>query len=212
MQRLVFEIASSPFFPAQDICKVCNPQPTYKACFVILAPCLQISNRLHRHTPVLTDDDPYTTFRTSCCALKEPTLARLDQLMHHIQSMIETNAKINSSHILELYTHKLLDCELREKTLQQRLEQALKSVSDLSYDQTMQSMEFDRYNALVYESATQVERLTVTCEELRSDLNIKQKMLQTTNWKLDENVQKSARDRRDAEQRLAISAAEVMSN
>lgn len=131
--------------------------------------------------------------------------------MQHIQSNVASGAPTSTSYILELYSHKMRDCDLREKSLQQQLGQAQHSLTALSQDLAMQSLEFERYNSFVYQSASQQEQLTIKCDELRREAAVHHTSLQQMNSKFETKITKFTRDRRDYEQRLTISAAEIES-
>lgn len=132
--------------------------------------------------------------------------------MQHIQSNIDSGVQISTSNILELYSYKMRDSELREKSLQHQLAQSQQSLIALSQDLAMQSLEFERYNSFVIQSASQCEQLTIKCDELRREATVHHTSLQQLNAKIETKMSKFGRDRLDYEQRLAISAAEVESN
>lgn len=212
MQRLVFGLAKSKHFSTDSVCKVCTilfVLNLYIYCFYTN----QISTKLHRpvsNSPEESNDQSSQSVAT-CCTLKEPTNARLDLLMQHIQSNIDSGVQTSTSYILELYSHKMRDSDLREKSLQHQLGQAQQSLTALSQDLAMQSLEFERYHSFVYQSASQQEQLTIKCDELRREAAVQQTSLQQMNSKIETKMTKFTRDRRDYEQRLAISAAEVES-
>lgn len=173
----------------------------------------QIINKLHRPSTNVTESSNEQSQQsvTPCCTLKEPTNARLEVLMQHIKSNIDSGTQTSTSYILELYSHKMRDSDLRVQSLQHQLDQTQQSLTALSQDLAMQTLEFDRYNSFVYQSASQQEQLTIKYDELRRGSAVNHHTLQQLNSKLQRMTTKFNQDRRDYEQRLAISAAEVNS-
>lgn len=128
--------------------------------------------------------------------------------MQHLTDA-DASRKSSCSHILEMYTHRMNDYELRVKSLQKRLDLSLQQESVNAQEMAVQTLEFARYNSLLGQLACQEERLISKCDELRCVADVNSKALQQMNNKLETKNLKSARDLRDFEQRLAISTAEV---
>lgn len=208
MQRLVFGLAKCTYFPDEEI-------------ITIIASLRQRSAFVERRStnggielpPLALTAATITT--STCCTLSAQHSARLQQLMDDVQTAMEQRggavAHLSSTHIIDLYRHKLRDSEHRERKLLADHESTLRTVREQQHALVQQSRELSVYDATVYAAVTAEEVLSGELELLRRDRTHMAKATQDLSSKLERVVERGDRERREAGQRLQIAEVEIQS-
>lgn len=207
MQRLVFGLAKCTHFPDDAV-------------ITIIARLRKRSADVERRSANGGIEPPPSalaaaTTATACCTLSAQHSARLQQLMDDVQTAMGQRggavAHLSSTHIIDLYRHKLRDSEQRESQLLAGHERTLRTVREQQHALVQQSRELSVYDATVYAAVTAEQALSGELELLRRDRTHMAKATQDLNSKLDRVVERGERERREAGQRLQIAEVEIQS-
>lgn len=205
MQRLVFGLAKSTYFPDEVIITIIATLRQRSASATGL-PAID-GNGLAHPTAATTS--------ATCCTLSAQHSARLVQLMDNVQTAMAQRggaaAHLSSTHIIDLYRHKLRDSEQRESQLLAGHERTLRTVREQQHALVQQSRVLSAYDATVYAAVASEEVLSGELELLRRDRTHMAKATQDLNAKLERVVERGERERREAGQRLQIAEVEIQS-
>lgn len=203
MQRLVFRLAHSSHFPTDAIADISSAMRRRTSD--------DLSAPLHS---AYSSGQPLSPRPSACCTLAAPHTARLQQLMDNIQTTIEQRggaAHLSSTHIIDLYRHKLRDTEQREQQLQHSHETTLRTVVELQHALAQQAREMSANDATVYAAVAAEEVLRSELEQLQRDRAHLAKASQDLNAHLARVVERGELERREAGQRLQIAEVEIQS-